>query len=233
MATRLYTAPDGTKLAYYSHGTLAAFDRHTPIPGKDEWGMDTLQRTMYVPAPILDTWFGARRQGEVFTYLGVQYFLQTFQPSPTPPDTEFSMLYKGLSRGLPNPLPANDRVELVSTLSADDLSVSYQGKTITSASSQVRYDAPQTTWRYIANSMPTTPRNLGVKGSGLQVLSEETTLSFDDGTTQVLAGSAPAAVSTALFRTPVIFNIGPSAVPIIGTPYWEAVELAQLKYPGS
>ena len=233
MATQLWTSPDGTELAYYSNGALEAFDRHEPIPDKNEWGVDTLQRTLYVPAPVLTRFVAELRQGDVYSYNGTQYFLQTWQPSHAKPDMEFSLNYKGLSNGLPDPLPSNSIVQLVSSLSATGLSVTYQGKTITEASSEVEYLAPQTVWRYISQSMPDKPKSTIVFGPAIKKLNERTQLTFSDGTTAALRGAAPAAVATALFRQPVAFIFGPNSDPIVGTPYWECSDVVQMKYPGS
>jgi hypothetical protein len=219
-------------IAYQGH--IEMRDMHIPVPGKDEWGMDTLTRTVRGPASLQEQFIRSLRQGTAFRFANSVFYLQTWAPQDHPIFPGASMSYKGLTNGIPGPIPSNSRTELVGSITATDLSVTYHGKTIVSAQKEVKYIAPQTTYRYISKREPQKPSFSGVRGgSDVQVLDSRITATFSDGTTQVFAGGAPAAVATALAGSAVVFVVGPNATPIVGTPYWEAEETCMLKYPGS
>lgn len=241
MSSHIWLAT-GSNVPLLFSGRLRFEDMYDAVTGKDEWGMDTLERTMRGPVYLLETFLGGLRQGDV--YRG--YYLQTWEPDHHPYAPSVTLRYKGLSRGIPEPLHFNSRPTLTGTVSAGDLHVtvttggtSGTGGVIVSAIKEVQYIAPQTVWRYISKTEPEAAKYgvvRGVKATGegaLQILDSRIDVTFDDGYVQTMTGNAPAAVVTALATRPSNFVVGPDASPVVGTPYWEAVETVQFRYPGS
>lgn len=228
MSSAIWTAP-GSNVPLAFHGRLQFEDITQPVTGKDEWGLDTLERTLKGPAHLFRACSEALRQGA--EYRG--YFLQSWRPIDHPYAPGFSLTYKGCQNGIPNPLIAIGRCELMSSINATNLYVTYHGKVIVEATREIKYIAPHASYRYITDREPSGPRYSSARVSGVQVIDSRTYITFDDGTSQVLVGAAPAAVATALFATPVVFVTGPSAVQVFGTPFWECEDQVVLRYPES
>lgn len=201
----------------------------TPAAGVDDWGIDTLERQVRgSPA-----WFRQYhpKRGDVYE----SFFLQSWKPITDRIFPGYSLSYKGCPSGLPDPLIVNTQCEICSNIPADNLSVTVAstGKVIVSAVKELKYIAPQTIYRYITDKEPDGPKYNTVRGSLLQLVSSVVFVTFDDGTSQVLTGNIPGAVTTALHVNPEIFVIGPTAARVFGTPYWECEDQVSLRYPVS
>ncbi len=227
--SRQWTAPGSNAPLLFS-GRLQFEDVTTPVSGKDEWGLDTLERTVRGPIFMFEDYAAALRQGAIFK----GYYLQSWRPIEHPFAPGFSLTYKGVQAGIPDPFPNNSRCEILSSISAEKLSISHAGKRIISATREIKYISPQTNYRYISESEPQATKYgavRGIKTNEVQVIDSRIIASYDDGTTQPFVGIAPAALATALFVTPSVFVIGPSATKVFGTPYWECEEVCQLRFP--
>lgn len=211
-------------------GINAAHDQHIPVAGKDEWGMDTLFRTVRMSKAAFATYLAALDQGDIYTFDSHNFYLQTWQPFDGGAFPGVTLNYKGLTKGLPDPLESDDRVELVSSVS-DEVETTYNEKDVVGASKTVRYVAPQTTYRYITSSRPTTPTHSTTNSANIEYLDSKVTLTFSDGSTQVVAGSVPSAVISALAGSPEEFVIGPIVEPVPGTIYFECVDVVRYQLP--
>lgn len=239
MSVELWTPDAGMSQIVFT-GKLEFRDMFQPSPSKDEWGVDTLERVVRGPASRYEAFYRALRQGQVCNadIPGANYFfLQTWQPINHPIFPGVAMTYKGL---IDNVVPPDTsytvRNELMSTISADGLSITAGDKTIVSGSNEIKYISPTTIWRYISRGEPTVQK-YGAPGSvrgalGIENLGNRIVGNTDEGDTiPYTQGTAPAALATALFGTPYVFVIGPSFTPIIGTPFFECEEICQMKYP--
>lgn len=237
MAIEFWTPHAGMSQIVFT-GHVEFRDVKTPAPSKDEWGLDVLERTVRGPGKYFEAYGAALKQGDVY---GQHFYLQSWRPIEHAIFPGWQLTYKGVRAGaLPTALPVTSFSELVSTVEANDLEVTYQGKTIISASKEVKYIAPTTTYRYISRGRPTTPRYGAVDtNQPIQNIDSRTVVTLLDDSvtppvtsTMTLTGAAPAAVATALAGSPVVFVIGPTFEPILGTPYYECQEVVQMKYPG-
>lgn len=227
MSSRQWRAP-GATIPLLFIGTLEAQDVSVPVSGKDAWGLDTLERTIRMPAFLFADYCANLRQG--MAYNG--YYLQSWNPSPHPYAPSVSLSYKGFQNGVPDPLISNSRCELMSSINASNLRIASGGKIITSATKEVKYLSPQSNYRYIRSGEPSTPKYSDVRGAAaVKVQNTRISVSYDDGTTGVFIGTAPAALATALFLEPQPFITGPSSTQVFGTPYWECEESIVLRYP--
>lgn len=233
MAFALWTPVPGMTPIHYS-GHLEFRDIVIPVPNKDEWGVDTLERRVQGPGHLYANFEKNLKQGQIYQFSGDSYYLQTWRQIDSKVFPGFMLSYKGFRNGvIPDPLPTTSRSELCSSVTAGDLSVTFAGKKIVGATQEIKYIAPTTIWRYLTKTEPTVAVFNTVRGSqGLSVLDSRITITYNDGTTSILAGNAPAGVVSALSVSPVTFVIGPAFNPIVGTPYFEAQEVVQIKFPG-
>lgn len=74
-------------------------DAFVPVPGKNEFGMDTLSRTMKGYVGDLATFITGLRQGQTFDFAESLFYLQSWQPSNSTPESSVDLLYKGLVTG--------------------------------------------------------------------------------------------------------------------------------------
>lgn len=219
----------------YTGAVTGVHEVELPQIDKNEWGIDTLKRTLSGTAPNVITAQAALAQGATYSFGGITFYLQTWGQDNDPIFPRLILNYKGLRGGIPDPFPVTSQSEMMSSINADGLSVSYAGKTIVSATQEVKYVAGQTTWRYIASSIPTAPIYGTVELSTFVILDSRITIALEDvdgnQSTQVLVGAAPAGVTSALTRTPTEYVIGPNFSPIFGTPYYECEDQVQLRLP--
>lgn len=224
-------------------GALEFRDMFIPAPGKDEWGVDTLDRVVRGPASRFEQFLATLEKGMVCDarVTNARYFyLQTWKPIDHHCFPGVSLSYKGfIGDAIPDDLPSTTRSELVSSVSASNLSITTGSedneRTIIGGTRDIKYISPTTVWRYISRGEPTKKKygNAGsVRGAlGIENLGSRIVANYEDGGSESFGGNAPAGLVTALFVSPYIFVIGPSFQPIQGTPFYECEEVCQLKYP--
>jgi hypothetical protein len=233
--------PERGMSAIEFQGHLEFRDIEIPIAGKDEWGADTLTRTLQGPGSRIQDFLQTLKQGASYKTKQGVFFLQSWVPIPHKCFPGVTLIYKGLvNDDLPPPVPSTSRSEIMSTLTATGLSITVSSgedeeRTITGGSREVRYVSPTTVWRYMTRELPVRKKFVGasaVQGTGIEDRGSVIFAEFDDGTTQRMV-NAPAGLATALFAQPYVDTVGPSFDPIIGTPYYECLEVCQLRYPDS
>ena len=194
-------------------------DVHPPIAGMDEWGADTLERTIRgsVPAALAATLVKGQQ------YLSAAFFLQSFKPFDHPIFPGYSLSYKGFINGFPADVWKNDLAQQTCTCTCSSPQ---------QATREIVYYAPQTTYRYITNGQPLLPKYHDIKvnpyasgfGQGLDaepyIFSSVITIQGQG----VQSGSVDLATLDAL--TPIVIpQMGDmTSTTIIGTPYWEVSE---------
>jgi hypothetical protein len=202
-----------------------------PIKGKNEWGVDTLVRTVRGARPLGPAYLAALTQGDV--YQG--YYLQTWTADENPIWATITLNYKGLLYGTPLPLVSNSIVP-----SSGGKSASYESENsgkgrvyrkdnkgadvyTTGAQNEFGYDCPQTVYRYIALGQPSGPAHdaLGFSASP-RILNARTTTA--DGASYGL--SIPFALSS-LAPAAIVRSVGFTSNPIVGTPYFECEDVVR------
>lgn len=227
MSTTIWRAP-GSNVSLVFNGRLRFEDIATPVPSKNEWGVDILERTLRGPVYLLDAFCRSLRQGQ--QYAG--FHLQSWQPSIHPYAPTVTLLYKGLIGGIPDPLISNARVEVCGSIQANGISVTVGSRVFVSATKEVKYITPHTTYRYISTSEPLAARYRKARGAPITVTDSRITATDSEGSTAVFTGGAPAGIATALFGNPFDFVIGPMSSRIFGTPYWECEDQVELRFAG-
>lgn len=225
-------------------GTTAFNDACAPANGKSEWGMDTLTREMAGARPLLAAYIASLAQGATYSYNGVTYYLQTWEPDKHPVWATVILNYKGLSAGIPSPVVVNDIQQSSGQLSADfhtqndgkgiNYGVAADGTQLYAigAICEFSYYAGITIYRYIASSSPSgsSHSSLGFTWSAPVIRSRITT---SDGS--VFGGNAPSGLVTALSiaaaaeTVAIAFN----SQPVFGTPYFECQDVVRKGYASS
>lgn len=111
-----------------SLGNVAFQDACIPVPGKTEWGTDTLTRRMVGAASGLAAYIRTLAQGQTYIFgtLAPVFFLQTWQSDDQTPVATVTLNYKGLVNGTP---PPDVQTQVVSAVgnSSNDFSAENSG----------------------------------------------------------------------------------------------------------
>lgn len=205
-----------------------------PRPGKSDWGIDTLQRKMKGRQPLLAAFLATLVQGATYSYNGQLYYLQTWEPDDDNVFPTVSLNFKGLNSGIPNP-SASDETGIQTSSMGHTFSPAYNtgipdangNSSVTSATIDIEFYSPQTTWRYIRNGRPTfATYNTIANGREPSILRAVIT----DSLNRRYAGNAPVGLVSALTIPVSNKIIGPHADPIYGTPYFECQDVVQRGY---
>lgn len=99
-------------------GNVSFEDIAIPVPGKNEWGVDTLSRRLRGSRALLRAFIATLRQGQrVSGY--PSFFLQTWSVDDDTPFAEITLNYKGLLNGTPPVDVQTDIVAETGTTTAD------------------------------------------------------------------------------------------------------------------
>lgn len=236
-------APDMSPIEFQGHCEFR--DIIIPIPGKDEWGVDTLQRTVQGPASRIAQFNKTLKQGATYKDAnGNTFFLQTWQPIEHKCFPGAHISYKGLiNDALPDPIPSTTNDEKISIITAGNLQITMGSeedgteRIIIGGTREIKYVSTTTIWRYVSRGEPKGRKFENVRGNVRQpmLITRGSVIyaEYEDGGSQRYVGSAPAALATALFVTPYVETTGPSFFPIIGTPFYECEEICAYRYPDS
>lgn len=234
-------------------------DSTIPVPGKSEFGMDTLTRRMvgYVgeDGENLQAFIESLNQGDTHNFGGVLFYLQTWTPDDGTPVATVTLNYKGLKPGgTPEPdiqrefvtakgfvsksfselnlgkgIPYSVRAVWRSFYEAptggqDDLVVGNQSVYTVSATMEFTYIAPQVTFRYISEGEPVAARYESV-GFDYTLVIDDARIVTGDGA--VLGRDF--AQFFGLSPVPVNRVLSFSAKNVLGSPYWECVDVIRLE----
>lgn len=208
---------------------LGFIDTHEPVPGKSEWGMDTLMRTMRGTQPNLATFVASLAQGTTYTFNGNTFYLQSWEPDGNPVFPSVTMNYKGLTGGIPTPKASGGTVEQTLTLSAQSVGI------YTTATREIRYLTRQSSTLYIATTAPTAGSHgldvsFDVYSSFISSVIRATDSSGND---YVFAGAtAPSALVSALTPVGTLDRIVPHSSPVVGSPWHECEDTCVRLLPG-
>lgn len=101
-------------MAVASLGRTGFEDVTIPVPGKSEFGMDTLTRRMTGYIGGLEAFIQGLAQGATFPFGGTLFYLQSWQPDDSTPVASVTLNYKGLKPG-GTPIP-DIQTDIVSTV---------------------------------------------------------------------------------------------------------------------
>lgn len=192
-----------------------------PAPTKNEFGVDTMTVKYRGAAYKLAAFLKSLRQGARNADDG-RFYLQTWNADEGTAYVTVNLLYKGLLDGIPNQT-ASDSVSLQT--------MTVNCSTPKQATREMQFYAHETQYRYVTNTRPTNYRysNPSILIAP-KLITSTITVQKDDGTSQVLRGSAPIGLLTALTPAVVGINTGHTATPIIGTPYFECTDTCIYTY---
>lgn len=92
-------------------GSTEFRDASVPVPGKSEFGMDTLVRKMTGYVGGLVDFISSLNQGDTYLFGDIIFYLQSWQPDDSTPIATVTLNYKGLKPGgTPTPDVENERV---------------------------------------------------------------------------------------------------------------------------
>ena len=217
-----------TPVTYTGDSTFQ--DEHEPVPGKTEWGMDTLTRTMAGGQPKLVAFVQGLSQGSSYTFNGNVYYLQTWEPDNGQVFPRVTLNYKGLTGGIPTPKASGVMIEQTISITASSVG------TYKTATRNIRYVTRKSTTLYIATTRPTLYTyglDITFTADNIIILESVITATDNDGNNYVFSGAnAPANLVTAL--TPAAVAQGfPECAPVVGSPFFECVDNVALLYEGN
>jgi hypothetical protein len=220
-----------------------------PAAGKNEWGVDTLVRKMKGARSLLSDFLSSLSQGDTYG----SYYLQTWEPDDDPVLATVTLTYKGLFDGIPeedvqteiqaaagscskNYLRENDgkgRVYATGVLAQFGPVAPGPGeygttvkwtytKYATAANMDFTYDAVQSTYRYITASKPSGPSHTTIDISLTPVV-KRVRITTDTG---AIYGLDMAGFFD-LAPVEILTVVGFSSKHIIGTPYYECVDVVR------
>ncbi len=211
-------------------GDVAFEDAMEPRAGKSDWGMDTLTRKMKGASTLLTAFLGTLNQGDIYFYRGQNFYLQTWEADDDPVFSTVTLNHKGLRSGIPAPAAVDETTIQTTSIGADISSLSItnaDGTTAKTATRDIEFYCPQTTWRYITNGRPTAPTYSTI-ANGRSPIVIRSTITLDNGTRYT--GNAPIGLVTALTPALIVKVLGPHDQPIFGTPYFECEDVVQYGY---
>lgn len=230
-----------------SLATLSALGRTTfedaniPVPGKSEFGMDTLTRKMTGYVGGLASFVSSLAQGQTFNFGGALFYLQTWQPDEGTPVSSVMLNYKGV-KGTPLPIIESEIISASGAKSADYTSensgkgriyrqnvvygtgtqsnviVATQDIYTTGAQIEFTYDAAQSTYRYINVGKPTGPRYSALDITHTPKIKTARVTTADGASYGILA---PIALGPSLVPAPRLVVAGFASRPVVGSPYYE------------
>lgn len=200
-------------------------DKYEPVPGKSEWGMDTLKRGMQGSQPNLKLFVAGLSQGQVFVFNFNTYYLQTWECDDEQVFPTVTILYKGLVAGIPAPFVTGRTVEQSSSATTNTaISTTYFDFTSQSSVTKnlvgtrnTRYLTREATWKYITVGRPSSPtyNTLDVAYTPEVI---ESIITTDGGVSW--NSNAPSGLATALAPSINVVSTTNTS-PVVGSPYFE------------
>lgn len=187
-------------------------DVELPRPGKNEWGIDTLERTLSGPAPTVIDFVDTLRQGQSYSFNDQQFYLQTWNQDNEVIFPRVILQYKGVLNGIPDPFVSGQQTEQTATLSCSSPQ---------DATRDVRYITRQTEYRYIAETRPTAPKYTTIDVDQAAIILSST-IRTSDG--KVYFGTVSAGLLSALSWVGYNDVAMMQCAPVFGTPYFEATD---------
>lgn len=209
-----------------SSGTGYNFElKYTPTPSKSEWGMDMLTIQMWGAAPGKETYEQSLAQGQTYSFDGQTWYLQSWDDDHDTIFPTFTLLFKGLCFGIPDPKVSGRTIIQTTVLSC---------LTPTPASRSITYYTRQSTYKYITAGRPTGPSytspDISVSiGDGLEII--KSTINTADGA--IYPGAAPAGLVTALTPVGVDVQAVMECDPVVGTNWFECEDTVTVLLPST
>lgn len=232
-------------------GSCGFLDLFAPAKSKNEWGVDTLTRKLTGARSLLEAFIATLAQGQVFQ----GYFLQTWEPDDNPTVATIALNYKGLlTGGTPTPrietqitaasgsasisfaaensgfgrvyrrIPLYTQPTLVDPSGAVIESVVVAGRDIytTGAQMEFTYDAVQSVYRYVTQGRQDAPRYDVVDSSFVPTVIDARGITADGSSFGKSGG-----LFFAFNLQPIERVIGFTAVPVIGSPFYECEDVVR------
>lgn len=228
------------------HGFEDAF---VAVPGKSEFGMDTLVRKMQgwvgENGENLEAFLATLHQADTHVAAGITFYLQSWLPDDVTPIASVMLNYKGLrDGGTPIPDVQTDIVSAVGRITKsyldenDGLGITLRNTKVyalvnpeaetfflrpvytVSASSEFEYKAVETRYRYIKEGQPSEPEHTTVQSSFVPTV-EKIRIQTSDGMTYGRERIL------SLDMVPVAYErvVSWSCKNVIGSPYFECEEV--------
>ena len=174
-----------------------------PVPGKSEFGIDTLQRKFRGATDLLDAYLAGLAQGDAYG----AFYLQTWETDGNPKGyTEVTLHYKGLLSGIPDPKVSYSNTTKTASVTAEN---SY-GDSVTF---DILYISPQCTTKNIVNTISSTEPSR-IFDNGSPQLRISTYIDPNDGRRKTGYPVTPPLI----FETDIDSD---TFEPVYGTPYLE------------
>lgn len=198
-------------------------DVELPRPGKNEWGIDTLERTLSGPAPTVIDFVDTLRQGQSSSFNGQQFYLQTWNQDNEVIFPRVILNYKGVLNGIPDPFVSGQQTEQTVTLSGSKsvTSGSPPVTVVTGYTRDIRYITRQTEYRYIADTRPTAPIYTTIDVDQAAIILASIVRS-DNGKTY--PGNVPSDILSLLSWIGYNDVSMMQCAPVFGTPYFECID---------
>lgn len=193
-------------------------------------GLDNLTKTYIGAAPLLAAFLEGLVKGGSIEYNGENYYLTHWQPNGDKLWPEVSTFWSGLSDGTPDPIGDDDVSVQSITISA---AVTEDGEEVI-LERTIDYLAFQTTWRYIANSRPTSAL-VGTTATGINPEDLRSVITVSGGVNdgkRYGGNNAPAAYVVATTPGVADMLINLRSTEVYGTPFFLAEEVIARMYFG-
>lgn len=215
-------------------------DVRIPVVGKNEFGVDTLERVMQGGAPKLDAFLDKLKQGDTYKD---KWYLQTWTHDGACIFPTVTLQYKGLASGtLPAPTYKNDTgcktvtnsCSITSEAVAEIIKGSpMEGEEVANVTAQktVVFYSPQTVYRYVTDKLPSGPSYDKIAFNAQIIVKQSRIVARWADKEATFAGNAPAELVSAL-ASGIQMVVVHSSEPIIGSPYFECTDTVSLELLG-
>lgn len=211
-------------------GDASYKDIAVPVPGKNDWGVDTMTRIVLGARNGLVAFINTLAQGQAAPAPWAAFKLQTWSPDDSDPIWgKVTLGYKGILGAHPPDQKYNEVIESSGSSSAQfDPPYPWGGdEDAVAAVMDFTYYAGQTTWRSL-RTIDNGPQ-YGYLGFtyGYVLKRVRYTVTGDGGSQTTFGNSAPVGIVSACTPAFQINTVGYRASPIFGTPYFECEDIVR------
>lgn len=225
-------------------GSTNFLDASVPVPGKSEFGMDTLVRRMTGYVGGLVDFIASLNQGDTYLFGEIVFYLQSWQPDDATPISTVTLNYKGLKPGgTPEPDIETEIVASTGGTSADfsalngGIGIAYRKEPFgeppgtidiytTGATLEFTYDAAQSTYRYITTGKPGGPQYEHIDIDFVPTI-KTGRMRVANG--EIYGVNGPEDVFSPLEPVPEERVVGFNSKHVIGSPFWECTDIVRME----